>query len=62
MLKEIDPRLARVGLLFNPDNVSAGGYWHSIQAVAASMGIAPVQLPVRDADASSRLSMVLLKA
>lgn len=49
LLKEIDPRLARVGLLFNRDNVSAGGYWHSIQAVAVSMGIAPVQLPVRDA-------------
>ena len=49
LLKEIDPRLARIGLLFNPDNVSAGGYWHSIQAVAASMGVAPVQLPVRDA-------------
>ena len=49
LLKEIDPRLARVGLLFNPDNVSVGGYWRSIQAVAASMGVAPVQLPVRDA-------------
>ena len=49
LLKEIDPHLARVGLLFNPDNVSARGYWHSIQAVAASVGVAPVQLPVRDA-------------
>jgi putative ABC transport system substrate-binding protein len=49
LLKEIDPRLARVGLLFNPDNVSAGGYWRSIETVAASMGVTPAQLPVHDA-------------
>ena len=49
LLKEMNPGLARVGLLFNPDNVSAGGYWHSIQTVAASKGVVPVQLPVHDA-------------
>ena len=49
LLKEINPRLARVGLLFNPDNVSAGGYWRSIETVAASEGVVPVQLPVHDA-------------
>jgi ABC-type uncharacterized transport system substrate-binding protein len=49
LLKEMNPRLARVGLLFNPDNNSAAGYWRSISSVAASKGIVPVQLPVRDA-------------
>jgi putative ABC transport system substrate-binding protein len=49
LLKEMNPRLARVGLLFNPDNNSAEGYWRSISAVAASKSLIPVQLPVRDA-------------
>jgi putative ABC transport system substrate-binding protein len=49
LLKEMNPRLARVGLLFNPDNISAEGYWRSIETVAASKGVVPVQLPVRDA-------------
>ena len=56
LLKEIDPRLARVGLLFNPDNVSAGGYWHSIQAVPLCSYLCATQ------PASSRLSMVSPKA
>ena len=49
-LQEAYPRLARVGLLFNPENKSAAGYWRSITAVAASKGIIPAQLPVRDAN------------
>jgi putative ABC transport system substrate-binding protein len=49
LLKEIDPRVARVSLLFNPDNVSATGYWRSIEAVSATLGVAPSQFPVRDA-------------
>jgi len=49
LLKQMNPRLARVGLLFNPDNVSAEGYWRSIETVAASVGLVPVRLPVHDA-------------
>src|SRR5262245_26995738 len=49
LLKEIDPRIARVGLLFNPDNVSAEGYWRSIEAVSAPLGVVPSRFPVRDA-------------
>jgi putative ABC transport system substrate-binding protein len=49
LLKEIDPRIARAGLLFNPDNVSAEGYWRSIEAVSAPLGVVPSRFPVRDA-------------
>ena len=49
LLKETAPHLARVALLFNPDNISAAGYWQSIEAVAKSLGVVPVSLPVRDA-------------
>jgi putative ABC transport system substrate-binding protein len=49
LLKEMYPALARVGHLFNPDNLQAAGFWGSIESVAASMGVVPVNLPVRDA-------------
>ena len=49
LLKEMYPALARVGHLFNPDNLQAAGFWGSIESVAASMGIVPVKFPVRDA-------------
>jgi putative ABC transport system substrate-binding protein len=49
MLKEIMPQLARVALLFNPDNISAAGFWLSIESVAKSLGAVPVSLPVRNA-------------
>jgi putative ABC transport system substrate-binding protein len=37
-----------VGHLFNPDNLKRL-VWGSIESVAASMGVVPVNLPVRDA-------------
>ena len=49
LLKECTPQLARVGLLFNPENISAAGYQRSIEGVAKSLGIVPVSLPVRNA-------------
>ena len=49
LLKEMVPHLARVALVFNPENISAAGYWGSIQTVAKSRGVIPVSLPVRDA-------------
>src|SRR5215813_8582552 len=44
LLKEIMPQLARVALLFNPDNISAAGYRRSIESVAKSLGAVPVSL------------------
>jgi putative ABC transport system substrate-binding protein len=49
LLKEMAPRLARMALLFNPENISAAGYRGSIEPVAKSLGVTPVWLPVRDA-------------
>ena len=49
LLKEMVPHLTRVAFLFNPDNLSAEGYWRAIQSVAVSVGMVPVRLPVRDA-------------
>jgi hypothetical protein len=46
LLKESAPQLERVALLFNPENTSATGYWKSIDAVAHSLGVRPVSLPV----------------
>jgi ABC-type uncharacterized transport system substrate-binding protein len=48
LLKEMAPHLVRVALIFNPDNLSAAGYWRSIEPVAKSHGVIPVSLPVRD--------------
>jgi putative ABC transport system substrate-binding protein len=49
LLKEMVPQLARVALLFNPENISAAGYRRSIESVAKLLGAAPVLLPVRNA-------------
>ena len=49
LLKEMAPRLARVGLLFNPENISATGYQRGIETVAKSLAVTPVWLPVRNA-------------
>ena len=49
LLKEMVPHLARVALVFNPENISAAGYWRSIETVAKSLGVIPASLPVRDA-------------
>jgi ABC-type uncharacterized transport system substrate-binding protein len=48
LLKELVPDIARVALVFNPDNTSAAGYWRSIETVARSRNVIPVSLPVRD--------------
>jgi putative ABC transport system substrate-binding protein len=48
LLKEMVPNLARVAMLFNPNNSSAKLYWPLIQKIASSSGIAAVSFPVRD--------------
>jgi putative ABC transport system substrate-binding protein len=50
LLKELAPRLARVGLLYNPQNISAAGYQRAIESVAKPLSIAPLWLPVRTAE------------
>jgi putative ABC transport system substrate-binding protein len=49
LLKDMAPHLARMALLFNPENISAAGYQGSIDSVAKSLGVIPVWLPVRNA-------------
>jgi ABC-type uncharacterized transport system substrate-binding protein len=49
LLKEMVPKLARVALLFNPNNSSAELYWPLIQKIAKSLDIIPVSFAVRDA-------------
>jgi putative ABC transport system substrate-binding protein len=49
LLKEMAPHLARVAMLFNPNNSSAQLYWPLIQKIAKSLDIIPVAFPVRDA-------------
>jgi len=49
LLKEIVPKLARVALLFNPNNSSAEPYWQFISETAKSIGVTPVSFPVYDA-------------
>jgi putative ABC transport system substrate-binding protein len=50
LLKEIDPRIERVGAVFNPETTSRGGryFLDSIESEAASTGIKVAPLPVRD--------------
>lgn len=48
ILKEIAPSITRAGLLFDPQNVSAAGYWRAIEEVAPALDLSPVRLPIRD--------------
>ena len=49
MLKEISPRLARVGLLANPKTTAYDYFVRSAEAVAASLGLVLVASPVETA-------------
>jgi len=48
LLKECAPRTTRVALIFNPDTHS-GQFFPLIEAAGPSLGMEPVQTPVRDA-------------
>jgi putative ABC transport system substrate-binding protein len=48
ILKEIAPHVTRAGLIFDPQNVSAAGYWRVIEAVAPALRLTPVRLAVKD--------------
>lgn len=50
LLYEIDPRIVRVGMTFNPETASSGEYyyWQSLEDAARSLRIEAVKLPVRN--------------
>src|SRR5262249_49674271 len=50
LLKEIAPRLTRVGVLRDIGQISAVGQFSAIQSVAPSLGIEAIPVNVRDAD------------
>jgi putative tryptophan/tyrosine transport system substrate-binding protein len=53
ILKEVAPRVTRVGIMFNPDTAPGGGHYFldSFQAAARSLGVEGTTAPVRsDAD------------
>jgi putative ABC transport system substrate-binding protein len=48
LLKEISPRLARVGVMFNPDTSPQSSFFmRSIEAAAPSLGVQASVIPVR---------------
>jgi putative ABC transport system substrate-binding protein len=47
MLKEVAPRVMRVAVINNPDNVSSPGYLRVIETVAQSLGVQLTNAPVR---------------
>jgi putative ABC transport system substrate-binding protein len=47
-LKEIEPNLARIALLFNPENPSRVLHLRSLETFATSIGITPIAAPVRN--------------
>jgi putative ABC transport system substrate-binding protein len=48
LLKEIAPRLARVGVLFNPDTSPQSAFFmRSIEAAAPTLGVQAIAVPVR---------------
>jgi putative tryptophan/tyrosine transport system substrate-binding protein len=53
LLKEMAPGTARVGFLYNPDTAGRGAgsavYVQSFEKFAATLGVRPVMMPVRDA-------------
>jgi putative tryptophan/tyrosine transport system substrate-binding protein len=50
LLRELDPRIERVGVLFNPDSTSRKGryFLDPLESEAASTGIKVTPLPLRD--------------
>ena len=49
ILKDVAPKVVRIGLIFNPDTVPYAAYVGSIKAAAPSFAMQPVLLPVRGA-------------
>lgn len=52
VLKDIEPRIRRVAILFNPEAIAETGklYLPSFMAAGRALGIEPIEAPVRDTD------------
>jgi len=50
LLKEAVPRIARVGIVWNPQNISVGGFMKSIASAASLSGVQAVAIHVQNAD------------
>jgi len=48
ILREIDPRIARVGMFWNPENQSAVSQWQETQAAADVLGLQLLSLEARE--------------
>jgi putative tryptophan/tyrosine transport system substrate-binding protein len=51
VLKDLDPRIRRVLILFNPETATTGGeyYLPSFRAAGTALGVEPIEAPVHDA-------------
>ncbi len=49
MLKEVAPRITRVAVLFNPEQIPQAGMLRAVEAVAPSVGVQLAAAAVRDA-------------
>ena len=61
LLKEIDPRVARAAIVFNPETAPRGGSYFGapFEAAAKSLGITPVATPVHsDADIEAAIAAI----
>jgi putative ABC transport system substrate-binding protein len=59
LLKEVDPRIARVAVIYNPQTAPfAGLYLRSVQSAAPTFAVETVAMPIRsDADIEAALTM-----
>jgi putative tryptophan/tyrosine transport system substrate-binding protein len=48
ILKDIAPKVARVGLVFHPDNIPAWTHFRTLETAAQSFAVTPVPVTVRD--------------
>lgn len=56
LLREVAPKIAHVGVIFNPKTAPGGGRYHLplVQQAGASMGVKVIPAPVHDADETER--------
>ena len=56
LLREVAPRMAHVGVIFNPKTAPGGGMYHlpPLQQAGASVGVAVAPMPVHDPEETER--------
>jgi putative tryptophan/tyrosine transport system substrate-binding protein len=56
IVKELDGRVRRVALLYNPDTAPyAPGFWHALEAAAQTVAVEPVKAPFRTPEEIGRV-------